>query len=105
MENDPEYVEMVREAYLNQPRDKQKDEPKGPPLTEWSEIREGLAEVVDALSNLRETVIATSGGKPQQVKPAPRPETAMTVMTRSARIEKRKAAHDTLVGRLLPHRK
>lgn len=105
MEDDPEYVDMVREAWLKAPEKKDAPEPKGPPLSEWSGVQDALMDVVDGLGQVREAVIAAGGGKPKDVRPAPRPETALTVMSRSVRIEKRKAAHDTLVGRLLPHRK
>lgn len=47
-----------------------------PPLTEWSAEVEALAVVVDRLWEVCNTIAASVGGKPSQVKRYPRPVTA-----------------------------
>lgn len=109
MEDDPEYVEMVREALLADENfkassNREEEKPKGPRLSDWNETSDGFADVIEELRVLREAVIAGAGGKPQAVKPAPRPDTALMKVSQSVKIEKREAKHQSVVNQLLPHK-
>ena len=103
MEADEEYVEMVREAIIAAPDKKDKDEPTGPSLGEWSALHDILADVVDSIRVLETAVIAAAGAKPPRPKPYSRPQTPMTQMAESARIEAKRARHEMLVRKLIPH--
>jgi len=67
-------------------------------VSEWSPIREGLAQVVDQLKAVQSAVIAAAGAKPPRVNPSPRPVTAVHRVKRA----KAKRQHLELVSRVLP---
>ena len=105
MEADEEYVEMVREAILADAKKPKQpgDAPEGPSLGEWSALHDILADLVDSIRVLEAAVIAAAGAKPPRPKPYSRPQTPMTQMAESVRIEAKRARHEMLVRKLIPH--
>lgn len=70
------------------------------PMTEWSPEVEALAVVVDRLAEVTNTLIATAGGKPKQIRPYPRPVTAFD----RTRAQRRREAAAELERKLFPDR-
>lgn len=104
MEDDPEYVELVREALIKQKsKTPSKDAP--PSMKDWSALRETSADIIDELRLVRATVAATAGGKPGPPKLVKRPRTLMMEASESARITKRRIQHENLVEKLVPKKK
>lgn len=52
------------------------DGPTSPRITEWTPERAELVKVNESIQNLIAMVSSALGGKPEQPKPEPRPETA-----------------------------
>lgn len=105
LERDPEYIEQVREAYMKSKDKDDEDEKWTPPMEEWHPVRDDLASILYEIRGLVSTVIGVAGGGSSQPEPPLRPETALGKMIQSAKIEKRKALHERLVGQLLPHKR
>jgi hypothetical protein len=77
--------------------------PDGPPtrrMADWTPELEMLTNLYDRVGELIQVTVATAGGKPRKVQPAPRPTTALE----RARRHRREAKHRSLVSRVLPHR-
>ncbi|MCI6583452.1 MAG: hypothetical protein MSC45_00080 [Mobiluncus sp.] len=55
-------------------RTEQSDESPRMGFTEWNLQATMLAQLIDAVHSLNQTVVAVGGGKPHQPKPFPRPE-------------------------------
>ncbi len=77
------------------------ERPGGPMrrMREWSPQVELLSIVADRLAELIQTVGATKGAKPRQIRAMPRPVTAMQRLL----ARRRKSKHESLVARMLPH--
>lgn len=76
---------------------------KTPPrvrMSEFSPEVERLCDLVDRVTELIQTTVAVAGGRPKNVKPAPRPSTAVE----RVRKRRRESTHRSVVGRLLPHK-
>lgn len=76
--NDPELAEII----AKQP---DSSEPWTPRVLDQSLTNIILARIADGIAVLKETQIATTGGKPSQIKPFPTPRTA---------IDRAKEAHE-----------
>lgn len=101
MEDDPEYVELVREALIKQKsKTPSKDAP--PSMKQWSALKDLEASLTDEIRLLRATVAATAGGNPSPPKLVQRPRTLMMEASESARITKRRTQHENLVEKLVP---
>lgn len=72
-------------------------EPSGVRMSTWSPEMELLAAVFDRLGSVVAAVVASAGGRPPDIQPFPRPETA----AQRARIKSRQEGHERLVKRLL----
>lgn len=75
--------------------------PSGPPMSTYTPEVERLDEILFRLEIVAASVIKGAGGKPQEPKPRPRPETAMD----RAKVRWRQMKHEALVARMLPHRR
>lgn len=105
MEDDPEYVELVREAFIHQKEEKREPGEKVRPLMKhWSPMREMEANLTDEIRILRATVAASQGGK-ETPKMVERPRTLMMEASESARLTKRRINHENLVEKLVPKTK
>lgn len=75
---------------------------KAPPRWEtWSNEREGLARVEDAVKGLGQTLVGAFGGKPGEFKPVERPATKIGQATKELRSDR----HKKLSSRFIAGRK
>lgn len=104
---DEEHARLMAEAMAARKAEGGDDEKdRGPALTTWTPEVAVLTRVVDELKNVRYAVIAAQAGKKagDPPKPEPRPTTAITKAIKRAEHARRKAAHESLVARVLPHK-
>lgn len=92
-----------------QERSKKEGKPEewAPPLASWSPEVGLLADVVDAVNQVRITLVAANlerGKTPPPFKPYPRPRSALEKVRKVSEYERRKASHEALVARLIPIR-
>lgn len=96
---DEKYAEQIAKARQESGDDKEK---KAAPRWEtWSNEREGLARVEDAVRLLSNSLVGAFGGKPGEFKPAQRPETKLDKATANVRSD----AHKKLASRFIAGRK
>lgn len=69
-------------------------------MADWSAELEMLTNLYDAMRENTRAVVASVGGKPGKVQPAPRPTTALE----RARTQHRLRKHRSVVARMLPHK-
>jgi len=103
---DEEHAELLAAAMAN--RGPASDERPSPALTSWTPEVNVLADLVDAVNALRHVTIVMGGdGKSQPKPPEPytRPKSAIQEAMRRAEYDRRKAAHESLTLRLLPHKR
>jgi len=108
MANDEEYAAMVAKTMAERKargEDTAKDD--GPALTSWTPELAMLTNLLDAINGVRYAVVAVQAGKKagDPPKPARRPQTALERAMRRAEFNRRQAAHEALVARVLPHKK
>jgi hypothetical protein len=106
--NDEEYAEMLAKAAAERGDTKPgAGEDSGPALTGWTPEVAMLAKVLDAVNRVAYAVVAVQAGKKAGDPPKPerRPQTALERAFRRAEFDRRKAAHDSLVARVLPHKR
>lgn len=102
---DPEHAKMVAKAMAARQDSGEAAENKGPHLTAWTPETAMLAKVIDAIKGVSYTVAAVQGGKPPIPEPEPRPKTPIELEMKREEYARKKAAHESLVARLLPHKK
>lgn len=75
----------------------------GPPMSTWSAEVAVLADLVDAVNVLRNTLVAVNSkdGKGGKLVPYPRPTTVIDKVRKNSR----KARHEQMVARVLPHKR
>lgn len=94
--NDEYAIEMMLAA--------DRGDDSGPPtrrMADWSAEVELLTAVVNRLGEVVQGIAALGGAKPHKVPPAPVPTTAVEKVRNRTRARK----HESLVARLLPHKK
>lgn len=107
---DEEHAKMMAESIMAQ-RDANPDsntlESQGPSLTSWTPEVAALTNVLDAVRGVQHAVIAVQAGKkaPEPPKPAPRPVTPLERALKLAEFSRRKAKHEALAARVLPHKR
>jgi hypothetical protein len=102
--NDLEHAEMLAKAMAEQTGESKQSE--GPSLQDWSPERAALADVTDKLNQLIYYAMANAGVKnPPKPDPSPRPVTALARAAQRAERDRRQEAHESLVSRLLPHKR
>lgn len=106
---DEEHAKMMAESLAAREDIGESDtEAKGPALNTWTPEMAALTNIFDAVRSLTHTLIAVNSSKgkvPDPPKPAPRPVTPLARATARAKFERRKAAHEALVARVLPHKR
>lgn len=103
--NDEEHAEMLAKA-MAQREQGDSTGPTGPPIHTWSPEVAALHDVLDAVRNVSYTVAAVNSQKRiEPPKPAPRPVTALDRLMKRERHRERQAKHQSLVARLLPHKR
>lgn len=103
--NDPEHARLLAKA--NAERAAAGEEKKHtPPMTTWTPEVGAIADLIDAVNGVNYTLKAVNSDKKvKPPEPYPRPVTALQGATKRAQYERRKAAHESLVARVLPHKK
>lgn len=104
---DPEHAKMLAESLARQQAASPAAEDKGPSLTSWSPEVAVLTSILDATRGVQHAVIAAQHGKKagEPPKPSPRPQTELQKAMKRAEYDRRKAAHESLVARVLPHKR
>lgn len=104
---DEEHAKMMAEAIAaRRESGEQEGDETGPPLTSWTPEVAALTNVLDAVRGVQHVLIAVNseGQAPDAPKPAPRPITPLERAMNRVDFESRKARHEALVARLLPHK-
>lgn len=102
--NDEEHARMMAEAMAEQERAPDAED-SGPPVQFWDQHAAMLADLIDATRAIPQALVAANGGKPKEMPPYPRPKTALERARKLAAFESRKARHEKLVQRVLPHKR
>lgn len=104
---DEDHAKMMAEALAAREKSGEETKEVGPSLTTWTPEVAALTNILDAVRGVQHAVVAVQAPKgkaPEAPKPAPRPVTPLEKAIRLASHNKRKAAHETLAARLLPHK-
>lgn len=102
---DEEHAKMMAEAIAEQ--GSSSGESKGPSLTTWTPEVAMLTNIYDAVRGVQHAVVAVQSAKgkaPEAPKPAPRPVTPLERAIKIAENSRRRAKHESLVARVLPHK-
>lgn len=105
---DEEHARMMAESIIKaREANPDSQEAKGPSLTGWTPEVAALTNVLDAVRGVQHAIIAVNAGKkaPEPPAPAPRPVTPLESALKRAEFARRKAAHDALAARVLPHKR
>lgn len=107
--NDPEHAAMIERAMAAQDGDEDSnDGPVGPPLRDWTPEVAAIVDLTDAVRRVEYAVVAVQAEKgkgPQPPEPLPRPSSIADRAAKRARYARRKAKHDKLALRMLPHKR
>jgi hypothetical protein len=98
--HDEGYAKQVAKA-REEEKAKHGDKKSAPRWETWSNEREGLARVEDAVRGLGQTIVGAFGGKPGEFKPAQRPETKIDKAAATIKSEQ----HKKLASRFIQGRK
>lgn len=102
---DEDHAKMVAEAIQAQREREGADaKPAGPALTTWTPELAMLTNLLDAVRGVQHAVVAVNSSKgktPEPPKPSPRPRTPLEDILRTLEYQRRKAAHESLVARVL----
>ena len=105
---DEEHAKMMADSIAAQKAASGSEgESKGPSLTTWTPEVAMLTNILDAVRGVQHAVIAVQSPKgkaPESPKPAPRPVTPLERALKLVEFNRRKAAHESLVARVLPHK-
>lgn len=101
---DPEHAKMVAAAMAARKESGEGDN-NGPHLTTWTPEMSMMAKIVDSIKAVSYAVYASQGGKPSTPEPEPRPKTPIELEMKRAEFARKKANHESLVHRLLPHKR
>lgn len=101
---DEEHAKMIAESLAARESEGEQT-PSGPPLHTWTPEVAALTTVIDCLRSLEHTLAAVNGNKGERPKPMPRPGTPLEGAIKRAKHAARKAQHDALTLRLLPHKR
>lgn len=104
--NDEEHAQMMADALAARQASGDAAEDRGPSLTTWTPEVAVMTSVLDAVRDVQHAVYAAQHGKKagEPPKRAPRPITALEKAMKRAEYNRRKAAHEDLVARVLPHK-
>lgn len=103
---DEEHANMVARIMVERGTNEEKAD-TGPSLTNYTPEVAAMKDVLDAINHLTyvlATVNSERGKGPKEPAPTKRPVTPLENAIKRAEYEIRKAKHDTLVARLLPHK-
>jgi len=104
---DPDHAKMMAESIAAREADGEDTSPRGPSLTTWTPEVAALTNVLDAVRGVQHAIVAVNSEKgktPEPPKPSPRPVTPLERALKLAEFERKKAKHQSLVARVLPHK-
>jgi hypothetical protein len=105
---DEDHAAMIAESLASREQEGEV-QPKGPSLQSWTPEVAAITRLTDAVKEVSYVVAAVNysgkGARPQPPKPEPRPRTPLEAAIQRADFNRRKASHDKLVKRLLPHKR
>lgn len=104
---DEEHAQMMAEAIAAREQSGEKSEDNGPALVGWTNEVAVMTNVLDAVRGVAHAVVAVNSPKgktPEAPKPAPRPRTPLERALKAAEFSRKKAKHESLVARMLPHK-
>ncbi len=104
---DEEHAKMMAESLAARKAAGDERDDRSPALTTWTPEVAMLANVLDAVRGVQHAVVAVQAGKkaPPPPEPSPRPKTPLEKAMARAEYERKKAAHESLAARLLPHKR
>lgn len=104
--NDEDHARMMAESVAARKSTAGAAEDRGPALTTWTPEVAVLTSVLDATRRVEYAIFAAQHGKKAGEPPKlmPRPVTALERALKRAEHDRRKAAHESLVARVLPHK-
>ncbi len=102
---DEEHAKLMAESLAAREADPDAKS-SGPSLTTWTPEVAMLTNILDAVRGVQHAVVAVQAGKkaPPPPEPSPRPRTPLEAALRRAEYNRRKAKHESLVARVLPHK-
>jgi len=104
--NDPEHAKMVADALAQSGERDDSAVSSGPPLSNWTPEVEVLTRLIDAVKALHYIIPASQGSKSAKMPPPEeRPQTLLERARKSGEYKRRKAKHDALAARMLPHKR
>ena len=107
--NDPEHARMLAEAMAKRAEEADGESgPSGPPMHIWSPEVSALTDLTDAVRRVEYAIVATNSEKgkgPKPPEPLPRPVSMLDRERKRSEYARRKAKHDKLAARLLPHKR
>lgn len=104
---DEEHARMMAESIAAREAAGEESDSKGPSLTTWTPEVAALTNVLDAVRGVQHAIVAVNSEKgkaPEPPKPSPRPTTPLEKALKRAEFDRRKAKHNALVARVLPHK-
>lgn len=107
--NDEEHARLLAKAQAERKAQGEEEKPWSPPMTMFTPEVTAIADLIDSVAAMHHTLRLVNSD-PKKKQPAPpepyrRPVTALAGATKRAQFEARKAKHEALVARLLPHKK
>lgn len=105
---DEEHARMMAESIAaRQASGEEEAKSTGPSLTTWTPEVAMLTNLLDAVRGVQHAVFAAQHGKKagEPPKPSPRPITPLERALKRAEYDRRKAKHESLVQRMLPHKR
>lgn len=101
---DEEHAAMIAESLAAREAEGEQVR-KGPPITSWTPEVAAITELTDAVRHLTYVTAAVQGDKTSKPpEPLPRPQTPLEAAMKRASWSARKAKHDSIVARMLPHK-
>lgn len=103
--NDEEHAQMVADARAKAEIEEEVGT-NHPPMRTWTPEVAVLTDILDAIRSNTHTLAAVNavGKNVPSPSPAPRPTSALERAMKVAKFDRRKAAHEKLVARMLPHK-
>lgn len=104
---DEEHALMMAESLAARSDDQKDSTPSGPALTTWTPEVAMLTNILDAVRSVQHAVVAVQaerGKAPKPPEPSARPVTPLERAMKRVEHERRKAKHEALVARVLPHK-
>lgn len=107
--NDEEHAKMIAESIARRQAAGESIDEQGPSMVTWSPEVAAITAVqneIKSLTYLMQVVNHDSkSAKPEPPKPAPSPKTPLEAAIKRAKYEDRKARHESLALRMLPHKR